>query len=317
MLERLSKKEVNIPGNVPKRAINTYIANFLTATKGTGKLMLFAGDQKVEHLNDDFYGKSSLGKIPEEDNNPEHLFRIANSAIIGCFASQYGLISHYCSLYPKIPYVVKVNSKTNIIPTKQKDPLSKALVTMDQILELKKSAGINIVGVGYTLYLGSEYESEMLKEASQLVVDAHKNGLLAILWIYPRGKAIKDEKDPHLIAGAAGVAACLGADFVKVSYPKKKGEKSAEILKEAVQAAGRCGVVVAGGSGKDAKDFLQQIYDQIHISGTRGNATGRNIHQRPLAEAVKLCNAISSITFGSRSAESAYRVYKGEDVFHI
>jgi len=38
--------------------------------------------------------------------------------------------------------------------------------------------------------------------------------------ISPGGKAVADEKDPHLIAGATGVAACLGSDFVKVNYPK-------------------------------------------------------------------------------------------------
>ena len=41
-----------------------------------------------------------------------------------------------------------------------------------------------------------------------------------MLWIYPRGKAVTAEKDPDLIAGAAGVALCLGADFVKVNPPK-------------------------------------------------------------------------------------------------
>ena len=44
--------------------------------------------------------------------------------------------------------------------------------------------------------------------------------LSLVLWIYPRGKAVPDEKDPDLIAGAAGVALCLGADFVKVNPPK-------------------------------------------------------------------------------------------------
>ena len=34
-------------------------------------------------------------------------------------------------------------------------------------------------------------------------------------------KAVTDEKDPHLIASATGVAARIGSDFVKVNYPKK------------------------------------------------------------------------------------------------
>ena len=42
----------------------------------------------------------------------------------------------------------------------------------------------------------------------------------------------------------------------------------------------------AGGSTVDAETFLTQLYDQIHVGGADGNATGRNIHQRSLDEAV-------------------------------
>ena len=79
----------------------------------------------------------------------------------------------------------------------------------------------------------------MLRQAAQITLSAHQNGLVTVLWVYPRGKAVADEKDPHLIAGATGVAACLGADFVKVNYPKKEGCESKEILKEAIMAAGQ------------------------------------------------------------------------------
>ena len=50
--------------------------------------------------------------------------------------------------------------------------------------------------------------------------------MIAVVWIYPRGAAVKDEHDPHLIAGAAGLGCSLGADFVKVNYPKKDGVDS-------------------------------------------------------------------------------------------
>ncbi|HPC89437.1 MAG TPA: hypothetical protein PKY93_03805 [Methanothrix sp.] len=148
-------------------------------------------------------------------------------------------------------------------------------------------------------------------QAAQIVWQAHQAGLVTVLWIYPRGKAVKDEKDPHLIAGAAGVAATLGSDFVKVNYPSKDGIIPAEAFREAVLAAGRTGVVCAGGKSTDARSFLQRLYDQIHISGAAGNATGRNIHQRPLLEAVRLCNAIYAVTVEDASADEAYSIYQG------
>lgn len=269
-----------------------YLQNYLKATKETGKLFLFAGDQKIEHLNKDFYGPG----IDKVDLDPEHLFKIASQGKVGVFATQLGLISMYGQDYSDVNYVVKLNSKTDLVSTKQKDPMSFCLNTVADVVEFKKNSSLDIVGVGYTIYLGSEFEGQMLKTASEIVFQAHQNGLLAILWIYPRGKAVKNEKDADLIAGAAGVAACLGADFVKVNPPKaQSSKKSAQLLKRAVLAAGRTKVICAGGKQKKEKEFLDQISDLIKIGGAQGVAVGRNLHQRSLKEAVKLCKSIYKI----------------------
>ncbi len=302
------EETIYIPATVPQGMVNEYLANYEEITLGSNRLMLFAGDQKIEHLNEDFFGSG----IAEDDNDPEHLFRIAAGAQIGVFATQLGLIALYGPDYPEVPYLVKLNSKTNLVKTAQKDPVSLQMVSVEQVVEFKRNSGLNILGVGYTVYLGSEYENEMIKEAAQAIYKAHQNGLITVLWIYPRGKAVKDEKDPDLIAGACGVAACLGADFVKVNFPKKEGEKSAEIFKRAIKAAGRTKVICAGGSSMEPKAFLQQLHDQIFISGACGNATGRNIHQKPLNEAIRFANAVTAITVYSKSVEDAYKIYTGE-----
>ncbi|HWQ47711.1 MAG TPA: aldolase [Methanosarcina sp.] len=304
----INKEDVIVPLDVPKAMRETYVDNYMEMTRGTGRLMLFAGDQKVEHLNDDFYGEG----VPEDDADPEHLFRIASQAKIGVFASQLGLIARYGMDYRDVPYLVKVNSKTNIVETAQADPFSNLWYDVDQVVEFKENSGLKILGVGYTIYLGSEFEAEMLVQAAQVIYDAHQHGMLSVLWIYPRGEAVKDEKDPHLIAGATGVGACLGTDFVKVNYPKKEGAKSAEIFKEAIRAAGRTRVVCAGGTSDEAAAFLKKLYDQIHISGAQGNATGRNIHQKPLDEAVRMCNAVYALTVEDASVEDALKIYKGK-----
>lgn len=296
---------LKIPLDVPLARRKVYANNLALATQETGRLMLFAGDQKTEHLNDDFAGAG----IAKEDNNPEHMFKIASQARIGVFATQFGLVSRYGMDYRNIPYLVKLNSKSHLLKTNQKDPLSGLWLSVKQVEEFRKISKLKIVGVGYTVYLGSEFEGEMLKEAAQTVYEAHKLGMIVVLWMYPRGKAVLDEKDPHLIAGAAGVAATLGADFVKVNAPKKEGISSGEALKEAVEAAGRTRLICAGGSSTDAAKFLQGLHDQIHVGGAYGNATGRNIHQKPLSEAIHFCNAISTLTFDNKSVETALEVY--------
>jgi fructose-bisphosphate aldolase/6-deoxy-5-ketofructose 1-phosphate synthase len=305
---KIGPEDVLVPLDVPPERRDEYVDNYLKITKDTGRLMLFAGDQKVEHLNRDFYGPG----ISPEDSDPEHLFRIAKKGRIGVFATQLGLIARYGMDYPKVPYLAKLNSKTDLVKTDQMDPTSRQLIEVDQVADFADDSGLDVLGVGYTIYLGSEHEAEMLREAGQIVYRAHRNGLVTVLWIYPRGKAVKDEKDPHLIAGATGVAAVLGSDFVKVNYPKKEGERSEEIFKEAVAAAGRTKVVCAGGASRDPKSFLQQLFDQIHVSGAAGNATGRNIHQKDLDEAARMCDAISAITLDDATVEEALRIYEGD-----
>jgi len=300
--------KIHTPLDVPEASKQTYEENYKAITHDVGRLMLFAGDQKIEHLNDDFYGKG----IPAEDNDPEHLFKIASQAKIGVFASQLGLIARYGADYKDIPYLVKMNSKSHLIGKDQRDPLSAAWYGVSQVMELKKNAGLNILGIGYTLYLGSDFEPQMLSEAARLIYEAHRHGLLSVVWCYPRGKAVPNEKDAHLIAGAAATAAVLGSDFIKVNPPSQDGKSDASLLQEATQAAGRSGVVCAGGSSATAETFLQGLYDQIHIGGTIGNATGRNIHQKPLDEAIRFTNATYAITVENKTVEEAIKIYEGK-----
>ena len=309
----VTRDQVRVPADVMPDVVETYIDNYLAATHGTGRLMLYACDQKIEHLNNDFFGSN----IAPDDNDPEHLFRIGSQGVCGVLAGQRGLIARYARDYPDINYLVKINSKTHLVKTSQEDPYSPTLYALDSVLDMRDN-GVNIVAVGYTIYLGSEYESQMLAEAGQLIADAHGVGLLVVLWIYPRGKAVADEKDAHLIAGAAGAALCLGSDFVKVNPPKGTDvASSAELLKEAASASGRTGLVCAGGSTVDAKTFLTQLWVQIHVGGASGNATGRNIHQRGLDEAVRLTKAISAITLGDAAVDSALAVFEGREDFSL
>lgn len=312
-MPEITRDQVKVPADVSAAARETYIDNYMAATRGTGRLMLFACDQKVEHLNGDFYGEG----IDAADLDPEHLFKIASEGVCGVCAGQRGLVARYAADYPEVNYLVKMNSKTNLVKTAQDDPYSPQLHDLEAVLDMRAN-GVNVVGLGYTIYLGSEYESTMLAEAGQLIAEAHAAGLLVVLWIYPRGKAVADEKAPALIAGAAGVALCLGADFVKVNPPKATDEvTSAENLAVASAAAGRTGLVCAGGSTVDAETFLTQLHDQIHVGHACGNATGRNIHQRSLDEAVRLTKAISAITLADYSVADALAVFKGEKDFAL
>lgn len=288
--------EIKVPLSVPASKRSEYKSNYKLATAGTGNLFLIAGDQKVEHLNDDFFGRG----ISPDDASPEHLFKIASCTKGGLLATQLGLISRYGADYPKVPYLVKLNGKTNLGLNDEKDS-SKCWWKVEEIANFKKQSKLNIVGIGYTLYLGGKFESQMLSRVARAINAAHEYGMIAVLWVYPRGKNVKEE-DIHTIAGGAGVAACLDADFAKVKYPygSKNNKLIAEKFKEVIAAAGRTKIVCMGGDKRTSKEILNTTKEQLNISGTNGLAVGRNLHQRPLEEAIKLAGELSTIIHNSK-----------------
>lgn len=293
--------QIKIPLDVPDVHRFDYEANYNLLTQESGRVILFAGDQKVEHLNDDFVGEG----ISPEDADPIHLFEIASKASSTAFATHFGLITKYGEDYPDIPYVIKLNSKTDLLTIDIADPVSLSWHQIKHVIQLKRQIGLHIPAVAYTLYLGSEHENQMLVEAANIVHEAHENGLIAILFIYPRGKSIENKTDPVLIAGMAGVGAALGADFIKIEMPEGDESNRYLDLKTVVKAAGRTQVLISGGSHVDSKDLLNHVYKQLHIGGTSGIAIGRNLHQRSLDEAVRLSDALHSLVIKNEPLEQA------------
>lgn len=300
-------EHTKIPADVPLNMHKEYAKNYYALTRGTSRLLLFAADHKIEHLDKDFFGPS----IPLQAHDPEHIFRIASKGSIGALAIQLGLIAQYGKNYPDVNYIVKLNSKTNIIGTEYKDPFSRQLWQVEQIIGFKLSSQLSVCGIGLTVYVGSEYEDLMLAQAAQAVYKAHQHGLITILWMYPRGKHVKDERDGALIAGATGIATSLGSDFVKINAPHATHEQtSAELLKRAVEAAGTTKVLCAGGETQPLGSLLHEIHEQLTIGGTAGAGIGRNIYQQPLNQAIALTNALSSLIYDKADLTTALRMIK-------
>ncbi len=284
--------QTQTPLDVPASKRSTYQKNFNLITKGTGRLFLFAGDQRVEHLNDDFFGPG----IATDDATPEHLFKIAAASRVGVFATQMGLIARYGRSYPKLPYAVKLNGKSNLRTEADGEPYSAAWYDVRQVVEFARESGLTIPAVGYTVYVGSAFEAAMLREAAQIVYEAHKAGLVVILWMYPRGEAVEDKFSAHTIAGAVNVGSALGADFLKINRP---APATHEGFKEIMLAGQATNLIFAGGDSVDQHSLLNDVANQLR-AGAHGVALGRNLHQRPLNEAVATANAVAGIIYDVR-----------------
>lgn len=295
-----------IPADVPTALHDEFIANYNAITKNTQHIFLFACDQKLEHMSTDYYGNG----IAPEVLDPEHVFAIAHAGYVGALATHIGLITHYGPAYPTINYVVKLNGKTNMVPTEKHDPQSALMSTVEQVITLKKETNLAIRAIGITVYLGSEYESIMLEQAATAIWQAHQHGLVTFLWAYPRGKNIKKYDPQQLLIGAAGAGLSLGVDIVKIHLPQELSqEEQLTALDLAVQSAGTTKVIVAGGPIRPVDELIETVHHQLHAAHVAGVAIGRNIFTHSRDRAVALTQAISALVYKNSSIESALRLF--------
>ncbi len=238
-----------------------------------GKFLFLAYDQGLEHGPLDFNDKNV---------DPLYIIQLAKKGGYTGMVFQKGIAEKYKKEIKKarIPLILKLNGKTNLA---RGDQMSEQLTSLREAIKLGAKA------VGYTIYIGSVYESRMLNEFEKIQREAHSKGIPVIAWIYPRGSGIKGRKETELMAYAARVGLEIGADIIKI-HPFGKLQD----LKWAVKSAGKAKLIAAGGMKKSEKEFLKQVEEYI-TAGFSGLAIGRNIWQSK--EPLKLTRKIKKIIF--------------------
>lgn len=221
-----------------------------------GKVMLLAYDQGMEHGPVDFNEKTV---------DPNYIMKIAQNGDFTGLVLQEGLAAKYYKKESGIPLIVKLNGKTSF---QGEEPLSLQLCTV------KKAAEMGAIGVGYTIYVGSQYEEQMMAEFSRIEDEAHERGMIVIAWMYPRGKKVAGrENERDVVAYGARLGLELNADFVKVPYTG-----DSESFNWVVRAAGKTGVLAQGGKKVDWENLEEEIGGAMQ-AGAKGIAIGRNVWQ--------------------------------------
>lgn len=249
------------------------------------KSLILAYDHGMEHGPKEF----NLVNV-----DPQYIVDIAVKGKYNALACQAGLAYHYVDHNKKtIPLIIKLNGRTNI---PQIEPVSK------QNCSVKHAVNLNADAVGYTIYLGSEYERKMFKEFGQIVEEAHDYSMPVMAWIYPRGKWVKDDLSTEILAYAARVGLELGADAIKIKYNSDK-----EGFKWVVQCAGKAKVMVAGGPKLEGDQVLREVRDFMD-AGASGMAVGRNVWKsdKPL----NMTKALKSIIFDNAKVKDALKWLK-------
>jgi class I fructose-bisphosphate aldolase len=246
-----------------------------------GKAVFLALDQGLEHGPGDFNYKNI---------NPEYVFDIAKKGEFNALILQKGLAIKYHDNYRyKIPLILKLNGKTSL--PNNVEPYAPQLCSVNKAVKLGADA------VGYTIYFGSPYETEMLKDFAKVEEEAHDYGLPVVVWAYPRGTGISD-RDTDVLAYSARAALELGADFIKIKY---NGDRNYNWV---VKSAGNAKLFMSGGAKRDANGFLSDLYHVMRCGGS-GIAVGRNVWQA--ANPLKVTKAIKSIVFDNKNVEKAFK----------
>ncbi len=278
---------------------------------GSGYLSILPVDQGIEHS-----GAASFSKNPAYFD-PKNLVELALAGECSAIATTFGVLGSIARRYShKIPFIVKINhNELMTYPPK-----------FDQVMfgSVQQAADLGAIGVGATIYFGSDLATRQLVEVSRAFEEAHRLGLFTVLWCYLRNPAFKTtEADYHLAADLTGQANHLGvtieADIVKQKQPENNGGFTAlnfgktdplvyskltsdnpiDLTRWQVVNCymGRVGLINSGGESQGASDLAQAVRTAVinKRAGGQGLIVGRKAFQRPLKDGVELLKAIQDV----------------------
>jgi class I fructose-bisphosphate aldolase len=282
--------------------------------RGTGYLSILPVDQGIEHS-----AGASFAKNPIYFDG-ENIVKLAIEGDCNAVASTFGVLGSVSRKYAhKIPFIVKLNHNELLTyPNK-----------FDEILfgNVKMAWDMGAAAVGATIYFGSDNSDRQIHEISLAFKEAHDYGMATVLWCYLRNNAFKKDKDYHLSADLTGQANHLGvtieADIIKQKLPENNGGYAALNMGDSSYGkfdkriytdlasdhpidltryqvincfGGRSGLINSGGAS-GANDFEEAVTTAVinKRAGGTGLISGRKAFQRPMAEGVKLLNAIQDV----------------------
>jgi len=276
----------------------------------SGYLSILPVDQGIEHS-----GGSAFAPNPIYFD-PENIIKLAIEGGCNAVASTLGVLGAVARKYAhKIPFIIKINHNELLTYPNKFDQI--LFASVDQAFDM------GALGVGATVYYGSEESSRQIQEVSEAFEYAHSLGMFTVLWAYLRNNAFKTkEADYHLSADLSGQANHLGvtiqADIIKQKQPQCNGGYKAlnfgktdeKVYSELTTDhpidltryqvincyMGRSGLINSGGaSGKN--DLAQAVRTAVinKRAGGMGLISGRKAFQKPVKDGVELLNAIQDV----------------------
>ncbi|MBL0691962.1 MAG: class I fructose-bisphosphate aldolase [SAR324 cluster bacterium] len=288
--------------------------------KNTGYLSILPVDQGIEHSA----GSSFAKEISYFD--AENIVKLALEAGCNAVASTFGVLGICARKYAhKIPFIVKINH----------NELLTCPNNFDQILfgQVSQARQLGAVGIGATIYFGSEQSGRQITEIAKAFEHAHSLGMVTILWCYLRNNHfVKNGKDYHasadLTAQANHLGVTIGADIIKQKQPDinggylalNEGSQSYGKIDKLVYSelttdnpidltryqvlncySGRIGLINSGG-GSGTNDLQDAVKTAVinKRAGGMGLISGRKAFQKPLKDGIEILHAIQDVYLDNR-----------------
>ncbi len=323
----ISKEDLHLPGpdyldrifinsDRNNRVINRLAWLFHNGRlSGTGYLSILPVDQGIEHS-----AGASFAPNPAYFD-PENIIKLAIEGGCNAVASTFGVLGLCSRKYAhKIPFLVKINHNELLTYPNKYDQHMFGLV--------QQAWDMGAVGVGATIYFGSEESNRQIEEVADAFQQAHELGMFTVLWCYMRNDAFKkDGTDYHTAADLTGQANHLGvtieSDIIKQKLPTNNGGYNAikfgkthkdvyekltsdhpiDLTRYQVANCymGRIGLINSGGASAGKTDLTEAIETAVinKRAGGMGLISGRKAFQRPMKEGVALLHAIQDVYLSS------------------
>lgn len=280
---------------------------------GTGYLSIFPVDQAIEHT-----AAFSFYKNPAYFD-PETIIKVALEGGCSGVASTLGVLGLMSKKYAdNIPFILKLNHNELLTyPTKHNQV---------QFASVAQAKNMGVVGVGATIYFGSEQSNQQLVQVSQLFAQAHEAGLMTILWCYPRNNGFtKDgvsyESAIDISAQANHLGVTIEADIIKQKIPTPQrgfmdlsfGKAEAAMYDALLTDhpidlvryqvlhgyAGKIPLINSGGESHGSPDDDLKSALRLAVINKRGGGSGmimgRKVFNHDLAHGIALLQAVQDV----------------------
>jgi len=182
-----------------------------------------------------------------------------------------------------VPIVLRVSGANSIVG----GDLSNEAI----IVSIEDALRLNVTAVALSIYVGSRYEHQTLKNLASLVNECERYGI-PVLAVTAVGKEMT--RDARYLSLSCRIAAEVGAHMVKTYYCEdfQKVVKSCPVP-----------LVIAGGKKIPEKDALGLTYRAVK-EGAVGVDMGRNVFQS--SDPVGMIRAVRKIVHEGSTVEEAY-----------